>query len=76
MSLGRKTKKPMTAARVEGALHTLEEIMSQSSRANMMVPIWKMLTAELDRLREEEAIVAAVRARVRQSSDRTEARPG
>jgi hypothetical protein len=64
MIKGPRKKQPVTAARVEAALDTLAWIMSKSRNANLLVPIWKRLEGELERLKDEEAVVAAARARV------------
>lgn len=65
----------ITAATVERCLDTLAEIMERAGpRANLAVPLWKRLESELARLREEEAIVRAARARLTRSPDRTPAR--
>jgi len=61
---GPRKKKPITAARVEAGLDTLAWIMSKSRNASMLVPLWKRLQAELERLQEEESVVAAARARL------------
>ncbi|MCB1477098.1 MAG: hypothetical protein H6883_07010 [Rhodobiaceae bacterium] len=71
----RAAKRPITAERVEQALDTLAEIMAAAgASANLMVPVWKRLEAEHSRLRDEEDVVAAALARVRQLTDRREAR--
>lgn len=69
MAYGPRRKKPITAERVERALDTLAWIISRSGPdAHLGAPLWKRLEAELARLREEEEIVAAARARVRANS--------
>jgi hypothetical protein len=39
----------------------------------MGAPLWRRLETDLERLREEEAIIAAAQARLKRSKDRTEA---
>lgn len=56
--------KPITAARVEAAIETLEWLMSKSRNAHMLVPQWKWFTSELERLRESESIIEAAKAKV------------
>lgn len=58
------TRKPVTAAEVETFLDILADLMSDSARhARLYVPLWKRLEAERDRLRDEEAVIAAASAR-------------
>lgn len=76
MSARHKSRKPVTAARVEKALDTLAWIMSTSPTPHLGVPLWKRLEAELARLREEESTVAAALSRLTRSPDRTAARSG
>lgn len=69
--MARSRKKPMTAARVERAIDTLASVMaSAGSDATLLIPIWKRLQTELERLKDEEAIIAEARERLRQSKDR------
>lgn len=69
--MARSRKKPMTAARVEHAIDTLASVMaSAGSDATLLIPIWKRLQTELERLKDEEAIIAEARERLRQSKDR------
>lgn len=71
----RARKKPMTAARVERCLDILAGIMAGAGQnAHLGVPLWKRLERELERLRDEEAVIAAARARLTRSTGRTEAR--
>lgn len=73
MAAGRK-KLVITAARVELYLDKLAEIMARSpAHARNGVPLWKRLERERDRLREEEAIIAAARDRLKRSRDHTAA---
>ncbi|MBN9067391.1 MAG: hypothetical protein J0H60_13295 [Rhizobiales bacterium] len=70
-----KKRRKITAADVERFLDKLAEIMSKAGAdAHLGVPLWKRLERELERLREEEAIVAAARERVTRSRERMEAR--
>ncbi|MBN9078565.1 MAG: hypothetical protein BGN87_00365 [Rhizobiales bacterium 65-79] len=65
-----KKRRKITAADVERFLDKLAEIMSKAGAdAHLGVPLWKRLERELERLREEEAIVAAARDRVTRSRD-------
>lgn len=71
----RSRKKPMTAARVERAIDTLASVMATAGPdAPLLIPIWKRLQTELERLKDEEAILSAARARVTQSQDQTATR--
>lgn len=77
--MARRRRKPIRidAAVVERCLDTLAEIMDRAgNRAHLAVPLWKRLESELARLREDEAVVEAARARLRQSPDRMEAQSG
>lgn len=66
----RKPKK-ITAERVELYLDKLAEIMANAGAdAHLGVPLWKRLESELARLREEEAVVAAAKERLRRSAAR------
>jgi hypothetical protein len=69
-----RQKQPITAERVERALDTLAWIISKAGAdAHMGAPLWRRLETDLERLREEEAIIAAAQARLKRSKDRTEA---
>lgn len=70
----RSKRRPVTAARVEEALDKLAWVMSIAPKPALAIPLWKRLERERDRLREEEATVAAALARLKQSPGRTEAR--
>ncbi|WP_157188121.1 hypothetical protein [Nitratireductor pacificus] len=72
MARRRRTPPKVTAARVELYLDKLAEVMSWAGEnAHLGVPLWKRLEKELERLREEEAVVDAARARLTRSTDRT-----
>ncbi|GGA63673.1 hypothetical protein [Pelagibacterium lentulum] len=73
MSRRPRQKQPVTAADVERALDKLAWVMSRSRNPGLGAPLWKRLESELERLREEEAIVAAAQARLKRSKDRTAA---
>lgn len=61
----------LTAARIELYLDKLAEIMADpGTDARLGVKLWKRLESERDRLREEEAVLAAAQDRLRQSRDR------
>jgi hypothetical protein len=61
-----RRRKPVTAERVEKALDTLAWIMSKSGHdAHLAVPLWKRLESELERLKEEEAVIAAATSRLK-----------
>ncbi len=63
------------STRVETYLDKLAGIMNAAGGdAHLMVPLWRRLERERDRLREEEAVLAAARARLTRSTDRTAAR--
>ncbi|MHB2265003.1 hypothetical protein [Aliihoeflea sp. PC F10.4] len=65
----------ITAERVELYLDKLAEIMDRiGDRAHLAVPLWKRLERERDRLRDEEDVLAAARARLKRSTDRREVR--
>lgn len=66
----------ITAERIEVYLDRLAEIMADSrpEDAELGLPLWNRLTAELERRREAEAVILAARERARLSRDRTEAR--
>lgn len=67
----RKHTPKITAARVELYLDKLAEVMSWAGdNAHLGVPLWKRMEKELERLREEEAVVNAARARLTRSTDR------
>lgn len=71
MGRRRPPKAPANAARYEDYLDKLAEIMARAGpRAIVYAPLWKRLERERDRLREEEAIVAAARDRLTRSQDR------
>ncbi|EKF44018.1 hypothetical protein NA8A_04380 [Nitratireductor indicus C115] len=73
--MARTRKKPITAARVERAIDTLAGVMATAGPdAPLLIPLWKRLQSELERLKEEEAILAAAMERVKQSRDQTAAR--
>lgn len=59
MARSRK-KPPMTAERVENALDILARIMAGAPKgeAVLMVPLWKRLESELEKLRNAEDVVA------------------
>ena len=71
--MGRSRKKPpMTAERVENALDILARIMAGAPKgeAVLMVPLWKRLESELEKLRDSEDVVAiAVRRATKIPSD-------
>lgn len=67
----RKKRPPITAADVESGLDILADVMAKAGpRAHLGIPLWKRLERELERLRDEEAVLAAARERVRRSRDR------
>ena len=64
----------VTAADVERFLDKTAELMARAGNdAHLLVPLWKRLERELERLRDEEAVIAAARARLTRSTDRTAA---
>jgi hypothetical protein len=71
-----KKRRPITAARCEEALDKLAWLMSVADHPELVVPLWKRMERERDRLREEEATIAAALSRLTRSQDRTEARSG
>lgn len=71
MYLRPRQKKPIKAADVERGLDKLAWVMSKSRNPHLAAPLWKRLESELERLREEEAVVAAARARLKRSTDQT-----
>ncbi|MFC7064866.1 hypothetical protein [Brucella rhizosphaerae] len=66
MARSRK-KPPITAERVENALDTLANIMAGAPKgeAVLMVPLWKRLESELERLRDAEDVVTKALNRVK-----------
>lgn len=61
---------PVTAERVEAALDKLAWIISNSSNPGRAAPLWRRLEAELERLREQEAVLAAAHSRLNRTRDR------
>jgi len=70
--------KPITAERIERALDKLAWALTVLPRdeAGRAACLWKFLEDELQKKREEEAIIAAARDRLTRSRNQTGARSG
>jgi len=65
---------PVTVADLERWLDmTARYMVKAGKRADLYLPIWQMLEEELEKLRVAEAALAAARARLTRSPDRTAA---
>ncbi len=66
MRTKQRTRRPITAARCEEALDKLAWLMSIADHPELVVPLYKRLERERDRLRDEEQTIAAALARLAQ----------
>ena len=63
---------PITSERIEIYLDLLARLMNAAGKdAELYLPVWRRTELELQKQREAEAIMAAARARLTRSMDRT-----
>lgn len=69
-----KKRKPVTAEELEGFLDLIARLMNKAGKdAELLLPIWRAIERELNKRREADTILAAARARLTRSMDRTPA---
>lgn len=65
---------PVTVQEIETHLDFVAMLMEKAGRkADLYLPIWQRLELELDKRRQADSIIAAARARLTRSTDRTAA---
>jgi hypothetical protein len=66
---------PVTVEEIERHLDLVAMLMEKAGKkAHLLLPIWQRLETELQKQKDAEAMIAAARARLTRSRDRTAAR--